>query len=101
MRKDDCKAAYLVGMINVKDPLLWAEYVNGVSESLVPFGGRIIFRGEKAAVLAGDISYRKIVVLAFSSQQALQEWFLSEAYQALIPLRDRAAEVVIVSYDEQ
>jgi uncharacterized protein (DUF1330 family) len=91
--------AYLIGQITVKDPAQWQLYVAGVRESLVPFQAEIVFRGERNSVLAGQHPYQQAVVIRFTDQAELQSWFHSASYQALIPLRDRAADVVIISYD--
>nr|WP_302504109.1 DUF1330 domain-containing protein [Geoalkalibacter halelectricus] len=47
----------------------------------------------------GAHPYDHTVVIAFTDQDSLGRWFHSELYQSLIPLRDRAADVVIISYD--
>lgn len=91
--------AYLIGHIVVKDPVQWDVYVEGVRSSLVPFGARVLFRGRRASVLAGEHPYDLTVVIEFSDQGTLQSWYRSEEYQKLIPIRDRAAEVAIISYD--
>jgi uncharacterized protein (DUF1330 family) len=92
-------AAYLVGHITVKDPVQWQAYVDGVRESLIPFNAEVLFRGRRAAVLAGRHAHQDCVVIRFFDQPALQRWFRSDAYQRLIPIRDLAADVTIVSYD--
>jgi len=92
-------AAYLIGHITVKDPDLWQEYTAGVKKSLGPFEADVVFRGQRAAVLAGEHSYQQCVVIKFSDQDSLQKWYNSDTYQALIPTRDKAADVVIISYD--
>jgi uncharacterized protein (DUF1330 family) len=38
-------------------------------------------------------------VIRFPSVANVNQWFSSAAYQALIPLREQAADVVLVSYD--
>jgi uncharacterized protein (DUF1330 family) len=91
-------SAYLIGHITVKDQSQWQIYVDGVKESLAPFNAEIIFRGKRDSVLAGQHPYQQTVVIRFTDQAELQNWFHSERYQALIPIRDRAADVVIVSY---
>ena len=92
-------AAYLVGHITVRDPDLWQVYTTGVQKSLIPFEAHLVFRGQRAAVLAGEHSYEQCVVIEFLDRGSLQEWFNSEAYQDLIPNRNKAADVVIISYD--
>lgn len=92
-------AVYLVGQISVKDAQLWQEYVVGVSESLTPFDAKVVFRGRRTSVLAGENSRDLSVVLEFSDRSSLESWFNSEKYQSLIPLRENAADVVITTYD--
>ena len=91
-------AAYLVGHIKVKDDDLWQQYVSGVAESIVPFDAKVIFRGKLDKVLAGKHEHELVVVIEFSDIPTLDSWFESEKYQSLIPLRDKAAKVVITTY---
>lgn len=92
-------ATFLIGHIRIKDAALWKQYVDGVRESLQPFAAEVMFRGAKTAVLAGEHPYDQVVVIRFADQATLHNWFISRKYQSLIPLRDRAAEVVIASYE--
>ena len=92
-------AAYLIGHITVKDPDLWQEYIAGVKKSLIPFEAEVIFRGRRAAVFSGEHTYDQCVVIKFTDQPALQQWFNSNAYQNLIPIRNKAADVALISYD--
>jgi uncharacterized protein (DUF1330 family) len=91
-------AAYLVGHITVKDNGLWQKYVSGVQESLSPFDSKIIFRGQLVEILAGQHEHDLVVVIEFPDQSTLNNWYASEKYQSLIPLRDKAANVVITTY---
>ena len=92
--------AYLVGHITVKDNELWQEYMAGVQESLAPFDSKVIFRGQLVQILAGDHDHDLVVVIEFSDQATLDKWYGSEKYQSLIPLRDKAANVVIMTYKD-
>ena len=92
-------AVYLIGQIKVKNPQLWQKYVAGVSESLLAFDAQVIFRGKRRDVLAGENPYELVVVIEFVDYQTLDQWFYSEQYQALIPLRDKAAKVTITTYE--
>lgn len=38
--------------------------------------------------------------IRFPSMEALNAWFASQAYQSLIPIRERAAEMILLSYEE-
>ena len=91
-------AGYLIGQITVKDKHLWQEYVAGVAESLAPYQAKIVFRGQRLSVLAGEKNYDLAVVIEFADLESLDHWFHSEQYQSLIALRDKAADVVITTY---
>ena len=92
-------SAYLVGHITVRNETLWQEYVTGVRESLSPFESKIIFRGKLDSVLAGTHHHDLVVVIEFADLATLNSWFRSEKYQSLIPIRDKAADVVITTYE--
>lgn len=91
-------AAYLVGHIFVKDAALWQKYVSGVQLSLSTFDSKILFRGQLLAILAGQHHHDQVVAIEFPDQITLEKWFFSKGYQDLIPLRDKAADVVITTY---
>ena len=92
-------SAYLIGHITVKNPDKWKTYVEGVRKSLMPFEAEVVFRGKRATVLAGEHPHEQTVVIKFPDQPTLQQWYFSEDYQRLIPNRDEAADVVIISYN--
>ena len=89
---------YVVGQITVRDTAKWAEYRAQVPGTLAPWKAEMLFRGSQVEVLAGEEPHADIVVIRFPSVAAVNGWYASPAYQALIPLRDEAAEVVLVVY---
>lgn len=89
---------YVVGEIKVKDPAKWVEYTKGVPDTLRPWGAELVFRGKQVAAFAGHNPQPDIVVLRFADEASAQGWFASAAYQALIPLRQQAADVVLTCY---
>jgi uncharacterized protein (DUF1330 family) len=92
-------AAYLIGHITIKDPVKWEKYVKGVQVSLAPFGAKIVFRGKRVKVFTGEHPHHNTVVVEFSEPSAMIQWYSSENYQKLIPLRNEAADVVIIGFD--
>ena len=92
-------AAYLIGHIKIKDPVKWEKYVEGVGVSLRPFEAKILFRGKRAKIFAGEHPYDRTVVIEFPDQITIQQWYNSDNYQRLISVRQEAANVVIISYD--
>jgi len=91
--------AYVIGQIRIVNQEKWEAYRAQVPATLAPWDGRVLFRGRTARVLTGEYRFTDMVVLQFPDQDAVRGWHDSPAYQALIPLRTQAAEVVLVSYD--
>lgn len=91
--------AFVVGQMTVKNPALWAQYRGQVLATLRPFGGELVFRGEQVQAFSGVCPHPDIVVIRFATVADAQAWHGSAAYQALIPLRQEAADVVLVTYD--
>ncbi len=91
--------AYVIGQIRIVDQEKWEAYRAQVPATLAPWDGRVLFRGHTARVLSGECRFTDMVVLQFPDQDAVRGWHDSPAYQALIPLRTQAAEVVLVSYE--
>jgi uncharacterized protein (DUF1330 family) len=91
--------AYLVGNITVKRPEMWAEYTRRVPGTLGPWGAELVFRGKQVAAYSGESQHADIVVIRFPDVASVNGWFSSEAYQSLIPLRQEAADVVLLCYE--
>lgn len=92
-------AAYLIGHIAIKDPLKWEAYRSQVPATLAPWNAELVFRGRQFAVFSGTHPHTDTVVIRFPDPAAVRRWFESPAYQALIPLREEAADVVLVGYE--
>jgi uncharacterized protein (DUF1330 family) len=57
-------------------------------------------RGTGAEALCGEHAFTDSVVIRFPDLASITGWHESAAYQALLPIRHQAADVVIVSYQE-
>jgi uncharacterized protein (DUF1330 family) len=93
-------SAYIIGHITVKDKEKWDEYRGNVPATLEPWGAQLVFRGRRTEVLAGEHVHTDTVVIQFPDQASVKGWYDSAAYQALIPLRTEAADLVLVSFEE-
>jgi uncharacterized protein (DUF1330 family) len=91
--------AYVVGQITVKNEALWAEYRSKVPGTLAPWNAELVFRGRQVRALSGECPHADIVVIRFTSLADADDWHNSVAYQALIPLRQDAADVVLTTYE--
>lgn len=92
-------SAHVVGHIQVKDAQLWADYRSRVPATLGAHGGEVVFRGHTRRSLDGELPQANIVAIRFPSLAQAQAWHASADYQALVPLRRRAADVVLSVYE--
>jgi uncharacterized protein (DUF1330 family) len=90
--------AYVVGQMTVKNPEKWAQYRGQVLATLLPWRGELVFRGQQVRAFSGSCPHPDIVVIRFPSRSDAEGWHSSSAYQALIPLRQEAADVVLLTY---
>ena len=91
-------SACVIGHITVKDAEKWAQYRAQVPATLAPWGAELLFRGKVDAVLAGEHAHTDTVVIRFPDVATVDAWYASPAYQALIPLRRQAADLVLISF---
>ena len=84
-------AAYLIGNIEVKDPVAYEEYRRGVAATLAAHGGRFLVRGGAARALEGTVLPKRIVVIEFPTRAAAEAWYSSAEYAPLLALRKRAS----------
>lgn len=93
-------ACYAIGHITVKDAEKWAEYRGKVPATLSEWGAEVVLRGKRTEVLTGEHAYTDTVVIRFPGATDIGDWYRSAAYQALIPLREQAAEMVLICYEQ-
>ncbi len=94
------KKAYLIGHITVKNKEKWAEYRDKVPATLEPWDAEVVLRGKLCSVLSGNHGHTDTVVIKFPDLKSLNGWYSSQKYQALIPLRQDAAKMDLLSYEE-
>ena len=91
--------ALLSATIQVKNPEKLKEYISQVPATMKPFGAKMLARGKKQKVLNGDCAHQMQATFEFQSADAIENWYASDAYQALIPIREEAAHMNIVIWD--
>jgi len=92
--------AFIIGHIRVKDKKKWSEYRNKLPATLAPWGAELMFRAKLSSVLSGEHKHTDTVVIRFPDLQALNDWHSSPSYQSLVPIRQEAADVVLLAYQE-
>ena len=92
--------AYLIGHLTVRDQKKWSDYREKVPATLEPWGAELVFRGKLSLVLSGTHNHTDTVVIRFPNLESLNSWYSSKEYQSLIPLRQEAADMELISFEE-
>lgn len=82
----------------MKNAEAWEDYRGRVGDTIRQYGGELLFRGQKEQVFSGEMLQDKVVVLQFEDIESAKRWHDSAEYQALVPIRDRGADVTLVLY---
>jgi uncharacterized protein (DUF1330 family) len=90
--------AYLIVNVEIRDPRLYAAYVEAVPETLARHGGTYLARGGRAERLEGTWEPRRVVLLSFPTFEAARTWWASGDYAGPKALRQAAAitEMILV-----
>jgi uncharacterized protein (DUF1330 family) len=83
--------AYQVIEVNVKDPDLYKQYAEKAMPLQLQYSARFIARGGKVDTFAGEAPKRAVIAI-YDSLEKVQALRDSPEYQALVPLRDKAAD---------
>ncbi len=83
----------------MKNADAWEEYRSRVDATIKQYRGELLFRGQQQRLLSGELSHEKVVALQFENLDAANRWHDSPEYQALIPIREQAADVILVLYE--
>ena len=91
--------AFFVAQVDVKNPEKFQEYGLKAGETIKTHGGSVLVRGKLARMLTEGNGAKATAVIQFPDLDAVDAWFGSDAYQALIPLRQEAADMQIAVYE--
>jgi len=91
--------AYAIGLLNDLQfgPDIVA-YLERIDASLEPFGGTFLVHGVRPEVKEGVFD-GDCVVIGFPTIDQAREWYASEAYAELIPLRTRHSKSTVFFLD--
>jgi uncharacterized protein (DUF1330 family) len=91
--------AYLIAGINrISDPETFAGYQSRSVPSFEAYGGKLI-AGAPSERLEGDWQPMVNIIVEFPNMETLREWYNSDVYRELIPIRQGAADVDITIVD--
>ena len=81
---------YLLAHVEVVDPTAYRVYASAVIEQLSAVGGRVLAAGPVDG-LEGPAMSNHNVILEFADEATARSWYESDAYQAIVPLRQAAS----------
>jgi uncharacterized protein (DUF1330 family) len=86
-----CMSALIIVDLTPTDKEQLSAYSAQASATLIPFGGEFIAKGP-IEVLHGDTQFQMKVVIQFPDRDNALNWYHSEAYQKLIPVREQGMQ---------
>ena len=89
--------AYLIVETDIHDPEQYEQYKAASPAAVAAGGGRFVARGGELAVLEGDWTPSRLVILEFPDLETAKAFYESESYQAAKRLRDGAARLNMVA----
>ncbi len=91
--------AYLIVETDITDPEQYEQYKAASPGAIAAHGGRFVVRGGETAVLEGDWSPKRLVVVEFEDLEAAKRFYDSPEYQAAMKLREGAASLNMVAVE--
>ncbi len=83
--------------VSMNDELM--GYLRGIDATLAPFGGSFLVHGQPIKRVEGDWPAGDLIVIAFPDRSALEGWYASDAYRAILPLRTNNASGDVIFVD--
>ncbi len=72
--------AYVIVDVDVRDPGVYERYKALAPPAIAAHGGRYLARGGRTAVLEGDWTPKRAVILEFPSFEQAKAWWASAEY---------------------
>lgn len=89
-------AAYVIAMVDIKDPVRYESYRAMVLPTITAYGGRFIARGGRTEVLEGAWTPRRVVIVEFPTFERAREWWGSREYAEARAIRQATSEGTLI-----
>ena len=80
-------SGYVIANIDVKNPEAYKVYVGKVVPTVKKFGGEYLVRAGEYKVKEGEWKNPRTVVIKFPNYEKALEWYDSEEYKPVKPIR--------------
>jgi uncharacterized protein (DUF1330 family) len=84
-------SAYLVVDLTPKNTDKLQAYSAAAAETIAAFGGKFLAKGP-FETFHGDALHKMKAIIEFPDSDAVHNWYNSDAYQALVALRDEGMD---------
>jgi uncharacterized protein (DUF1330 family) len=91
--------AYLVSIVNMKDPDAYLEYAKLANHAAAQHGGRFLLRGAPLEVLEGVAPGNRVVVSEWESADKARAYYHSPEYSLARARRQAAAQATILLFE--
>ncbi len=79
--------AYAIVDSNVKNADAMQPYIDKVGATVAPYEGKTLAASTNIAVMEGDWTPKRVVIVEFPSMEQAKAWYNSPAYQEILPIR--------------
>ena len=80
-------AGYVIAQLKVTNQENYKEYVAKVSEVVKKFDGEYLVRNGEHQVVEGEDNFPRIVIIKFPTYERALEWYNSDEYKPIKPIR--------------
>ncbi len=92
--------AYAIIASKISDPEAFKAYLAATPPTVAAFGGEYLVRGGAQAVVEGDWTPSRLVMLRFPNMEQAKAWYFGEGYTQARALRAGATEYFNVTLVE-
>ena len=92
-------SALLLTTVKVKDQEKLKSYISQVPATMAPYGAKMVARGKVIKVLNGEFNHQIEAIFEFPDAASIETWYNSSEYQALVSIREEAANMNIAILD--
>jgi uncharacterized protein (DUF1330 family) len=92
-------SAYVISDLEIRDPVLIAEYRSLAQDSIALYGGRYLARGGAIEPVEGGWNPKLIVIVQFPDMERARAWYRSAEYAEALKVRRNALDRRLIFVD--
>lgn len=92
-------SAYVISDLEIRDPVLIAEYRALAQDSIALYGGRYLARGGAIEPVEGGWTPKSIVIVEFPDLERAHAWYHSPEYAEALKVRRHALDRRLIFVD--